>query len=361
MTAVMNGHRLTAADEADALEQLHELGCTDGLPVVIPTPDRVARMVLATGLDADMVLGDMGPNQGVATVEKIAAAAVMAGCTTDHMPLVLAAVKAVIDPRFDLTEMQATTHCTAPLILVNGPARHACGGVAGGSGALGPGHRANASVGRALRLAMINIGGGRPGSSDMALLGHPGKFTYCMAEHEEASPFPPLHTSLGFGIEDSAVTVIGGDSPHSVIFVADADDPESPERLLSGLANAFSNPANNNAALTGGAAVVVLNPDHAKFLADAGHDRASIANAIYERAGNTVGELGKFSAPMGKSVDPEKWIACFRSPDDILVLVGGGGGLYSVVIPTWCAGPHKNRFVTVEVELDQACEIPGMS
>jgi len=108
---------LTAADESAALEDLHTRGFTDGLPVIIPTPVRVSRMVLASGLEADMVLGTMGPGHGIATIEKVAVAAVMAGCLPDYMPVVLAAVKAVIDPVFDLTEMQATTHCTAPLII----------------------------------------------------------------------------------------------------------------------------------------------------------------------------------------------------------------------------------------------------
>ncbi|MDG1001035.1 MAG: UGSC family (seleno)protein, partial [Pseudomonadales bacterium] len=115
---------LNASDEAEALEDLHRRGLTDGLPVIIPTPARVTRMVLASGFDADMVLGAMGPGHGIATIEKVAVAAVMSGCLPDYMPVVLAAVKAVIDPIFDLTEMQATTHCTAPLIIVNGPARH---------------------------------------------------------------------------------------------------------------------------------------------------------------------------------------------------------------------------------------------
>lgn len=152
---------LTAADEAAALEDLHARGFTDGLPVIIPTPARVSRMVLASGLESDMVLGTMGPGHGIATIEKVAVAAVMAGCLPDYMPVVLAAVKAVIDPVFDLTEMQATTHCTAPLIIVNGPARHNCGPISSSYGALGPGHRANASIGRALRLTMINIEIGR--------------------------------------------------------------------------------------------------------------------------------------------------------------------------------------------------------
>jgi hypothetical protein len=123
---------LEAAGEEEALEMLHELQCTDGLPVVIPTLDRVAEFVLACGQDADMVIGELGPAMGLATVQKVAAAAVMAGCKPDYMPLVIAAVKAAADPRFDLAELQATTHCTAPLIIVNGPARFDCGPVASG-------------------------------------------------------------------------------------------------------------------------------------------------------------------------------------------------------------------------------------
>ena len=256
---------LQAVDESAALEMLHEAGCTDGLPVVIPTPERVEALVLATGLDADLQLGNMGPGNGAATVGKVATATVMAGCLPDHMPIVMGAVNAVLDPLFDLAEMQSTTHCTAPLILVNGPGRHSCGPVASGFGALGPGHRANASIGRALRLCMINIGGARPGESDMALLGHPGKFTYCLAEDEEHSPFAPMHADLGFAPDDTVVTVIGAEAPHSVMYSGDADDPEDVNKLLEVLAIGLANMATNNAVLTGGGAVVVLNPEHAKI------------------------------------------------------------------------------------------------
>ncbi|MCH1491298.1 MAG: hypothetical protein L7T24_01990, partial [Luminiphilus sp.] len=264
---------ITAADEAAALEDLHARGCTDGLPVVIPTHERVQRMVLAAGQAGDMLLGTMGPGHGLATIENIAVAAVMAGCLPDYMPVVVAAAKAVIDPRFDLTEMQATTHCTAPLIIVNGPARHSCGPIASGTGALGPGHRANASIGRALRLAMINIGKARPGSSDMALLGHPGKFTYCLAEDEENSPFPALHEDLGFEAQDSVVTVLGAEAPHSVLYAGDGDDPEGYKVLLDLLAMGLANAPSNNAILTGGAATVVLNPEHSTVLHKAGLSR----------------------------------------------------------------------------------------
>jgi hypothetical protein len=359
VTDTVQAGRLIATDEADALEQLHRIGCTDGLPVIVPTPERVERMVLATGLDGDLVLGEMGPNLGVCTVEKLAIAAVMAGCTPDHVPVVVAAARAVMDPVFDLTEVQATTHAISPLVIVNGPARRACGGVHGGFGALGPGHRANASIGRALRLAMINIGGGRSGTSDMALLGHPGKFTFCLAEDEEESPFPPLHTSRGYQAESSTVTVLGTDAPHSVIGVTDADDPTSADRLLNSLAGAFANLGTNNGAFGGGQAALALNPDHAGALAAAGHTRQSIAEALCERAVNTAAARAASAAGGAPSSDPQRRYPCFASPDDIVVFVAGGGGLYSAAFPSWCAGPHRNRAVTVEIELDQACEIPG--
>jgi hypothetical protein len=352
---------LEAGDEIEAVERLHELRCTDGLPVIVPTAERVERMVLASGLDGDLVLGAMGPAGGVATVEKIAVAAVMAGCLPDHLPVVIAAVKAVIEPAFDLTEMQATTHCTAPLILVNGPARQDCGGIASGFGALGPGHRANACIGRALRLAMINVGGGRPGESDMALHGHPGKFTYCLAEDEAASPFPPLHTTFGHAPEDSAVTVIGAEAPHSVIFSATGDADADAEALIRALAAGLANPATNNAILTGGQAVVVLNPDHAAVLAGAGLDRAAVQRRLQAACARTLGELRALAGGLAPAGDDDAVRQAFLEPEDLLVLVAGGTGLYSMVMPSWCAGPHRNRAVCVPVETDVFCEIPGLA
>lgn len=349
---------LEAPDEGAALELLHELGCTDGLPVVVPTPERVARTVLATGLDADLVLGQLGPSMGVATVEKVATAAVMAGCLPDHAPVVVAAVRAVADERFDLSEVQATTHAISPLILVNGPVRSAAG-VASGFGALGPGHRANVAIGRALRLALINIGGGRPGISDMALLGHPGKLAACLAEAEEASPWEPLHVDLGFDVDESVVTVVGTEAPHSVMAVTDGDDPGSPDRIVDALVGAFSAVSTNNALLRGGTGVVVLNPEHAAVLGGAGWSRADVAGAVHDRAGNPRSRLARAVPAFAGSGDPDDFLRCFATPDDVLVLVAGGGGLYSTVFPTWCAGGHRNRAISVAVELDQSCAIPG--
>ncbi len=347
---------LSAADADAALEYLHAARCTDGLPVVIPTAPRVARMALAGGIEGDLVIGKMGPLGGAATVEKIAIAAVMAGCLPDYFPVVLAACRAICQPAFDLTEMQSTTHCIAPLIIVNGPARGACG-LAHGFGLMGPGHRANASIGRALRLAMINIGGARPGESDMALHGHPAKFTFCIAEDEAASPFPPLHTSFGYDAAQSAVTVVGVAGPHSTFFASDGDDPQAAERLLNTLAIALANPGNNNAHLGGAAAmVIVLNPDHARVLSAAGHTRESIQQALSRRAATSRSVLSALNTKMLMgSGDP---LPAARNPANIHVLTAGGGGLYSMVMPSWCAGPHGNVAVHEEVVLGQACEVP---
>jgi len=351
---------LTASDEAAALEQLHALHCTDGLPVVIPTDERVQRMVLQSNMAGDLQLGVMGPAGNAATVEKVAVSAVMAGCLPDYMPVVIAAVQAILRPEFDLTEMQATTHCTAPLLIVNGPARLSCGPVSSGFGALGPGHRANASIGRALRLAMINIGGGRTGTSDMALLGHPGKFTYCLAEDEESSPFEALHVSRGFAEQDSVVTVIGAEAPHSVMFSGNADLPDNASRLLDVLAIGLANGATNNAVLGGGAATVVLNPEHALILASAGLTRDQVCFELFERCYIQTPAHSTFSPDVSRKQSTRRKRYCFNSPEQILMLMAGGSGLYSMVMPSWCAGTHKNSAVSIEFDANPYCEVPAL-
>ena len=349
---------LEAENEAAALELLHANGCTDGLPVIIPTPARVERMALASGVDAELSLGSMGPGGGAATIEAIATNAVMAGCRPDDMPIVVAALTAMLDPAFDLGEMQGTTHATAPLIIVNGPMAHACG-VACGFGALGPGHRANASIGRAVRLCMINIGMARPGQSDMALLGHGGKFTFCMAEDEASSPWEPLHTTHGYAVNDSAVTVIGAEPPHSVIFQNDADDPTSPDRLLKTLGATLANLGSNNAHFRVGMQTVVLNPEHAQVLADARMSRADVQAKICEYAVNPTERIRELNPAFARSKTDVSHAV--RRAEDVLVLVGGGSGLYSHVMPSWAAGAHSNVAVHAPIITDQACEIPGLS
>ncbi len=350
---------LSAVDEADALAQLHRLGCTDGLPVVIPTPERVERMVLAAVADPTTSLGVMGPLGASTTIEKVATNAVMAGCEPDLMPIVVATLRALLRPEYDLFEAQGTTHSTTPLVVVSGPLARACG-IAGGFGALGPGHRANASIGRAVRLCLMNIGGARPGVSDMALLGHAGKFTMCLTENLDESPWEPCSVAAGFDPLDSVVTVIGVEAPHSVVFLDDADDPDSPLRLLRVVARAIANPGSNNAFFRTGSVAVALNPDHAAVLARAGLGRADVQRELHRLATNRRGELRRYNPSFAGAGDDDDELAAVPSPDHVLLLVAGGTGLYSSVFPSWSAGAHANPILHERIETDQACAIPGL-
>lgn len=352
----LSSNRICSIDADQAMEDLHAIGCTDGLPVIVPTAARVERMVLSSGMEPDILLGELGPNMGAATIEKIAVNAVMAGCEPDVFPVVVSALKALCNPVLDITEVQGTTHNLTPLLIVNGPIRKDCH-IACGTGALGPGYRANATIGRAVRLCMINIGGGRPGISDMALLGHPGKFAYCLGEDEEASPFPPLHAFLGFSLEESTVTVVCTEAPHSVIWFPHTGGPEN---LLNVCAKALSNPASNNAyfaQISGvSAQVLVLNPDHAAVLSAAGYGRREIQEILCEKAGNTSKTLAE--ATGGVADDPDRFIRALPSPESLIVIVAGGSGVYSSVMPSWCFGKHGNIAVTEKIETGQSCEIP---
>lgn len=349
---------LSSGDEESALEWLHANGRTDGLPVVIPTKRRVDRMVLATGLDPALSLGAMGPGNGDATIETIATNAVMAGCIPDHAPVVVAALQAMLQPEFDLSEMQSTTHNTAPLTIVGGPVVQQLG-LSGGFGALGPGHRANAAIGRAIRLAMMNIGGARPGESDMALLGHPGKFSFCVAEDAAASPWEPVHTTFGHGPADSSVIVLGTEAPHSCVFVDDADSPESPTRLLRLLAATVANLGSNNAWFRRGTVAIALNGEHAATLGAAGISRRDAQEAIAEHAVNRRGRMRELNPAFAGRGDDDDLVSAIARPDDVVMFVAGGAGLYSSVFPSWAAGAHANPAVTERVLTDLACEIPA--
>ncbi len=189
----------------DSLEAVQayflERGWTDGLPVVPPTPERVEAMLAGIDAEPDLVVGKIPPLWGDATVEKVAINAVMAGCRPAALPALVAALEAMLEPAFNLYGVQATTHPVAPLLIVHGPAAARLG-MHAGAGALGPGNAANATLGRAVRLCLWNLGGARPGAGDMATLGSPTKYTYALAEREDASPWGPPMRALGAGPGD---------------------------------------------------------------------------------------------------------------------------------------------------------------
>jgi hypothetical protein len=346
-------------DEATALEEIHARGWTDGLPVVIPTPERVEAMIMGGGIEPDIILGAVGPGYAECTVEKAAANAVMAGCLPEHFPVVIAAVRAVCADEFDLGVLQSTTHALGPVVIVNGEAREICGGIASGWGALGPGHRANASIGRALRLVLGNVGGAQPGISDMAVLGQGGKFSACFAEAEEASPFEPLHVSRGFNLGQSAVTVVGVEAPHSVMLTPDGDDPEGGERMLRTLAMATANAGSNSTYGGRSTTLVVLNPSHARMLAKWGHTRSSIQQRLHELAANPKRLISTWATGRQyPASDGDQLVRAIASPEKVVVAVAGGEGIYSAVFNAWGGGEHAVLPVTREIEIGQTCELP---
>ena len=204
----LTARRIELGDAEDVFEFMFERGLTDGLPVVPPTPERVMWMLTGTRRDPRDVIAVVPPNLAPVTVEKIAVNAVMAGCKPEYLPVVIAALEAVCTDQFNIHGMMATTWGATPVIVVNGPIRHRLG-MNMGMMALGYGTRSNATIGRALKLVLRNVGGARPGDIERSTLGAIGKFTTCFAEWEERSPWEPLHVERGFNKEENVVTVFG--------------------------------------------------------------------------------------------------------------------------------------------------------
>ena len=336
------------------LEIWFERGVTDGLPVVPPTRERVEAMLGGTRRDRTELLGEMPPNLGRVTVEKAAINAVMAGCRPDYLPVVLAAAECACDPAFNLHGVSTSTHFSAPLILVNGPIRTRIG-MNASFGVFGPGYRANATIGRALRLLMINVGGVRPGEISMSTFGHPGRYTYCIAEHEEASPWPPFHATRGLAPSISAVTLFAGDAPHGI-----SDHASRTARGLTGsLGWSMAGLWNSKHFPLYSHTMLIVGPEHARTFADDGWSREDLARELFERIRvpyHTVvpdedhgeGTNLRFARtpPAADDLVPK-----FPSPDEIHIVVAGGtAGRFSVAVPGWLGTKNGSRPVTRAVE-----------
>ena len=207
--------RYQVSDTAAAIEFYYSKGWTDGLPVVPPTEGSIRAMLDAAGLEPGEELTFIENRQVSVTAEKVAVNAVMAGCKPTYLPVVLAGVQAMCDERVNLHGVQGTTHTATPLFIVNGPIRRQLD-INCAAGVFGSGWRANATIGRALRLTMVNLGGARPGEIDKSTMGHPGKYAYCIGEYEEVSPWEPLHVEQGYDREKSTVSVYCCDAPQCV-------------------------------------------------------------------------------------------------------------------------------------------------
>ena len=330
-------------------EMIEERLWGDGLPVVPPTPDRVKRFVEASGRDPHEVIGVVPVRRGNATVEVIAANAVMAGCRPQYMRVVIAAVKAATMPQVNLAALQPTTHPAAALVVVNGPIRHElkmnCS-----SGAFGPGNRANATIGRALRLVMLNVGGARPGVGDHATQGTPGKYTYCIAENEEQNPWGSLAQARGFDAQQNVVTVGPAEAPHNINEHVGETAPYVLENISATIANIG---ANNPHTMITPEVWLFICPEHAKVISSGGFDRKDTLRFLYEHARITLGAhmrgpmWGMHDWPIWmQGTNPNAQLPIVIEPERFNLLVVGGPGRQSSWAPT--NGGCRSASVLVE-------------
>src|SRR3989442_12572443 len=330
------------------LDEFLAQGVSDGLPVVPARRARVSQALEASGRAGSELIAEVPPNYGRATVEKIAVNAVMAGCRPEYVPVVIAAIAAICDPAFDLHGVSATTNAPTPLLVINGPIRGKLG-VNCGAGVFGPGWRANATIGRAVRLVCVNLGGARPGIVSMSTFAHPGRYTYCIAEHEEASPWESLAVEHGFGPEQSTVALLAADAPLCVY----AQRSRTPDDLLPTIAASMA-VVSHHRMTHWGDTLLVLSPEHAKILGDAGWKKADVKRWLHERLQWPVRELipgrdGGEGLPehvLAKYPDPDREttrIPKFRSPEHIKVMVAGGtAGRFSAIVPGWTFSKGSN-------------------
>ncbi len=326
--------------EDESPERLYDLlaehGWGDGLPVVFPTEARVARMMEGYPGSPDDLLAVLPPRSGAATVQTVAVNAVMAGCPPEVFPVVVAAVRALGQPRLNLQSVQATTHAVAIMVAVHGDIVERAGYNAS-FGTFGPGWRANATTGRAIRLVLLHIAGGRPGDGDASTQGQPAKYGFCFAENTAASPWPTYPRSLGID-SPSAVTVAGMEGPHNCHDMWSTH----PRPILEKMATVMTSLGSNNAPMPAAEFFVVLCPEHAAQAAAEGWSRQDVQLFLYEHARmpwriwRQHFEWRFTNTPWASDItDPDQMVPMVDSPDRIKVMVAGGPGKHSCVIPAF--------------------------
>ena len=328
----------------DAIELCYQRGWTDGLPVTPPTPRKVLDFLEFVGRQPSDVIG-IEPIRGrVITAEKVAINAVMAGCRPEYMPVVIACVEAMVEPKYNLHGSSASTGGSAPLVVINGPVRQKLG-FASGHNIFGPGpdRRANATVGRAMRLILINVLENHPGVLDKSTMGHPGKYTYCIAEDEENSPWEPMHVELGYPPESSTVSVFTSLAPWQINVAGDAGTPEA---ILTAAATAMRGlgPGQGNL-------ILVISQEHGGIIKEAGWSKEQVRAFLFEKARRTAREW----AETGQTLAPEpgaedETIPVCLEPDSLTLLAGGGpAGANDSLVPRWAKGLN-GLFATKEID-----------
>ena len=344
MPVTLTSKRYQVQDAADAIEFCFQQGWTDGLPVVPPTADRVSAMLEAARLEPQQQVAFITNRAVSVTAEKVAVNAVMAGCKPEYMPVVVAAVEGIGDPKWSYHGPGTSTGGAAVLMIVNGPITRELE-INAGDNLFGPGWRANLTIGRALRLVMRNVCGSLPGLLDRGTLGHPGKVSYVIAENEADSPWAPLHVERGFRPEQSTVTVMAAESPHQ--FYNQLSN--TPEGVLTTLADAMR---------LGGSAgrqpqyVIVLAGEHMRTIGYGGWGKKEIRQFLFEHTQNSHAHLKRTNRLPGsiQPSDETKLRPLVASADDILVVAAGGrAGAFSAYIPGW-GGSRSSLAVTKEVK-----------
>ena len=332
-------------DPAALIEAYYERGWTDGLPVVPPTEKSVRATLDAAGLRGDEVLGEIAGRNTVVTADKVAINVVLSGARPEYMPVVIAAVESLCHPDFSYHGPASSTGGSAMVTVVHGPIAARLG-INAGNNAFGQGTRANATIGRAVRLVMMNVMQTRPGLLDRATLGNPGKYAFCFAENAAESPWPPMHVERGFSPEQSAVTVYASNSLYQVYNQLAA----TPEPLLLCFADALANLGVPN--VKGfNQSLLVFAGEHTEVLARSGWSKDDVRRFLVERARRTVADFKRATRIPGdvKPDDERTWRHVFEDPADILVVCAGGrAGSWSACLPGW--GKKWTRAVTTPVK-----------
>ena len=340
----MGAATLESKDVYDAIEMYFEKGWTDGLPVVPPRPEVVKEFIATVGRDPEEVLITFNETNMQCTVELAAVNAVMAGCRPEYFPVVLAAVECWNDPRWGSTNVYigtASTGGAGQMVIVNGPIRNELK-MNSGVGLFGPGFRANATIGRAVRLILMNALGMQPQVFDMSIMGHPGKYSYCIAEAEEDSPWEPYHVERGFHADENAVTVIAGKAPLPV----DERSSDFPEGILNAVANFMPY------AVGTGVYAVVMGKEHADIIGRKnGWTKKQVKEYLFEKTRREV-KLPPEAPRRGniRTIDGIDYRYLVRVPDDLCVIVAGGGnGGLTAVVPTHVYNVPPGDLVTRKI------------
>jgi hypothetical protein len=318
-------------------QALADAGLGDGLPVVPPTSPRVDAALRVAQVDGAATVAVLPPSYEAVTWRDVAINAVMAGCAPDCLAIVAAAVEAIAAPEFNLLGIATTTGSATVCVIVNGPLARAVG-MNSGANAFGPGNRANATIGRAVRLTLQNCGGARPGEIDMATLGQPAKYTFCFAENTAESPWAPLHVDRGFSPDASVVTVVGVSGTIEVV--------DSESRTPGDLAQTFAQSmliagnVGGGGVLGGGEPLIVMPPELAEVFARAGCTKAQAKAEIFQRAVLPLERLApaqrERASAGGAAGDGHLRVA--RGADDLMIVVAGGVGRKGAYVPTWSGG-----------------------